>query len=335
MYDVLTVRNLTTELKLDGKVHKVIDNLSFDLKEGMTLALVGESGSGKSMTALSIMGILPKPPALAPQGEILFMGKNLLKLTEKEMGKIRGAKIAIIFQDPSRAFNPVYTIGEQIKEVVEKHLNITGKAAEALVLESLKEVCLPDPQKKMLQYPHEMSGGTLQRAAIAMAIVANPKVLIADEPTTALDVTTQREILATLKRLQVKKAMAILLITHDMGVVAEIADHVVVMYASQKMEEGAVCDIFDNPSHPYTKALFSIRSGAATKGKLPAIKGSLPSLGEVSKGCLFTPRCPLAMLSCKEQDVGVYSLKEEGHSARCHLFDPDLQDKWEEELFNA
>lgn len=326
------IKNLTTELKLDGKVHKVVDNLSFDLNEGTTVALVGESGSGKSMVALSIMGILPKPPALEPKGEILFLDKDLLKLSEKEMEKLRGAKISIIFQDPRRAFNPVYTIGYQIKEVVERHLNITGKAAESIVLNALKEVLLPNPEKVIKQYPHELSGGMLQRASIAMAIVTCPKILIADEPTTALDVTTQREILAILKQLQDKKGMAILLITHDMGVVAEIADHVVVMYASQKLEEGAVCDIFDNPSHPYTKALFSIRAGSKIqKGKLPTIKGALPALNETIEGCRFAPRCNSAFALCKEKPALNYNLKEEGHSAKCHLFDPELKDKIEEE----
>lgn len=322
---LLQVKELTTELTQEGKVYKVVDKLSFKLMQGKTLALVGESGCGKSMSAFSIMRILPQPPCLPPRGEVLYKGVNLLQLPNSGMREIRGAKIAIIFQDPRRGFNPVYTVGDQIKEVVETHLGFFGKEAEKIVIEALHDVSLPNPTERMREYPHQMSGGMLQRAMIAMAIVAKPDILIADEPTTALDVTIQAEILSMLRALQKKKGMAILLITHDMGVVAEMADDVIVMYATEKVEESSVDKLFDNPSHPYTAALFASRMGSCSaKGKLPAIKGSVPSITQLPQGCHFSPRCPYAFAPCFVHNPPLLPVQEEGHSAKCWLFSKDV-----------
>lgn len=325
---ILSIRGLTTKLKTNGKAYKVVDNLSLDLQKGQTVALVGESGCGKSMTALSILRILPEPPALPPEGEILYKGKNLLTLPEKEMRKVRGSKIAMIFQDPKNAFNPVYTIGSQLIEVAEEHLGLSFEAASELALETLKEVSLPEPEARMKEYPHQMSGGMLQRAMIAMAILCGPDILIADEPTTALDVTIQAQILSLLDELKRRRGMSILLITHDMGVVAEIADKVAVMYASELIEEGDVIDIFDNPSHPYTQALFQSRlSPAKKRGKLATIKGSVPPFTEYPEGCHFSPRCSYSMPVCQSGEVPIFSLGKKNHACKCWLFDQNLKEK--------
>lgn len=330
---LLCVRGLTTRLTQKGLAYKVVDNLSFDLKKGETLALVGESGCGKSMSALSILRLLPHPPALPSTGEVLYKGKNLLTLPEAEMRKIRGAKISMIFQDPLSAFNPVYTIGSQLLEVAMIHLKLSPEMARQLVCTTLEEVSLPNPPERMLEYPHQMSGGMLQRAMIAMAILCKPDILIADEPTTALDVTIQAQILALMDDLKKKRGMAILLITHDMGVVAEIADRVAVMYASEKVEEGEVQQIFDAPSHPYTQALFHARMNATNKkGKLSTIKGSVPSLATLAEGCHFAPRCAYQMSICKTNEVPLFDLKQKGHQAKCWLFDQNLKEKvWSDE----
>lgn len=331
---VLKVRHLTIRLKIDGKAVPAVEDLSFDLERGRTLALVGESGCGKSMTALSILRILPTPPALAPEGEILYGERNLFSLSEQEMQKIRGRKLAMIFQDPMSALNPVYSIGDQLLEVVHTHLGLEGEAARQKVIASFEDVRLPNPVECMRQYPHQLSGGMLQRAMIAMAIICEPDVLIADEPTTALDVTTQAQILHLLKELQEKKGMATLLITHDMGVVAEMADRVLVMYAGEYVEEASAENLFDSPAHPYTQALFASRPGLAqSRGKLPAISGHVPRLTEMPAGCRFHPRCPDAMALCKSaQKVPSFSLAEPAHQTACWLYDKDLKWKIESQL---
>lgn len=324
---ILRIRGLTTKLQSEGKSYAVVNNLSFDLKKGETLAIVGESGCGKSMTALSIMGILPKPPTLPPDGEILYQGKNLLTLPETEMRKVRGAKIAMIFQDPLTAFNPVYTIGSQLGEMAKVHLGLSEEAAKYLILATLDEVMLPNPREKILLYPHQMSGGMLQRAMIAMAILCKPDILIADEPTTALDVTVQAQILSALDAIKKNRGMSILLITHDMGVVAEIADRVAVMYASEIIETGDVMDIFDNPSHPYTQALFQARRAPKKRGRLATIKGSVPSLANLPKGCHFAGRCAYKMNICQEEPKPpICELPEPEHFAKCWLFDRNLKE---------
>ncbi len=334
---VLQVRNLTTRLRLGGKIHTVVDNLSFDLKKGQTLALVGESGSGKSLTALSLLRILPEPPALPPKGKVLYQDVNLLTLSESEMRKIRGRRIAMIFQDPLSTLNPVYTIGDQLIETVLTHFKLPQEAAEELVLKTLEDVHLPNAREHLNAYPHQFSGGMLQRVMIAMALLCSPDILIADEPTTALDVTIQAQILALLKELQEKKGMATLMITHDMGVVAEVADEVIVMYGGEQVEEGGVESLFENPSHPYTQGLFAARPDQGMhQGKLPIIEGSVPRVGEMPKGCPFHPRCKYAMEICHTHKTPLFSLQENGHKARCWLFDEEL--KWklaDEEAFES
>lgn len=324
---VLTVQNLSVRLLIEKNPYKVVDRVSFDLKKGQTLALVGESGCGKSMTAHALMRILPEPPALPPEGEVIYQGRNLLNLPESEMRKIRGANLAMIFQDPMNAFNPVYTLGDQLIEVAEVHLGLEGGMAEERVISALEEVHLPQPRQRMREFPHQMSGGMLQRAMIAMALICEPDILIADEPTTSLDVTIQAQILALMKELQEKKGMAILLITHDMGVVAEMADEVIVMYASEKIEHAPVEDLFNSPSHPYTRALFQSRlSKPLKKGKLPTIKGNVPPITQFPLGCHFGPRCPCAMNRCQQpQDIPYFAMPKPTHFVKCWLFDKEEQ----------
>lgn len=320
---VLKVRHLTVKLKIEGQIYSVIQDISFDLKKGQTLALVGESGCGKSLTALAILRILPEPPALPCEGEILYNGQNLLQLKNAQMQRIRGKRIAMIFQDPMSALNPVYTIGAQLLEVVFTHLPLKGQEAVGAVLKALEDVHLPNPKQIMQLYPHQLSGGMLQRVMIAMALICSPDILIADEPTTALDVTIQSQILFLLKELQDKKGMATLLITHDMNVVAQNADEVVVMYAGDHLEMGSVCDLFDHPAHPYTQALFSSRPDRhLRKKKLATIAGFVPRITDLPQGCLFHPRCKQAMEVCKEKKVPLFQLKEKGHSTKCWLYQP-------------
>ncbi len=324
----LMVRNLTIKLKIEKKPYTVVQSLNFDLKKGQTLALVGESGCGKSMTALSILRILPKPPALDPEGEIIYRGQNLLALKESEMRTIRGKSIAMIFQDPMTALNPVYTIGAQLSEVVWTHLGVEGDQAATFVLKALEDVHLPNPKKVMTLYPHQLSGGMLQRAMIAMALICEPDILIADEPTTALDVTIQTQILQLLKELQEKKGMATLLITHDMSVVAQNADEVIVMYAGDHLEQGSVHSLFNHPAHPYTQALFAARPDPALrKAKLAALSGNVPRITHMPEGCRFHPRCKYAMEMCKSGKTPHFNLKDEGHTTKCWLYDKELDSK--------
>lgn len=318
---ILSVKNLVTPLQIGKLIYRVVDGVSFDLKLGKTLAIVGESGSGKSLTALSIMRILPEPPCLHPEGEILYRGENLLNFSEKQMRKIRGEKIAMIFQDPSTCLNPVYTIGSQLIEVAELHLDLYDEEAFERAVQSLDEVGIPDPRRRMDDYPHQLSGGMKQRVMIAMALMCEPDILIADEPTTALDVTIQAQVLDLMRELQRKKGMAILLITHDMGIVAEMADEVIVMYTSQAMEKGSVLDIFDQMAHPYTMGLFGSRPSQQTVGeKLISIEGTVPPLNDYPEGCRFHPRCPYVMEKCKKGDVPVFQVGvNENHVSKCWL----------------
>lgn len=320
---ILQVRHLTTKLQIGQHIFPVVEDLSFKLHLGKTLAIVGESGCGKTMTALSILRILPRPPALDSEGEIIYKDKNLLALSENEMRKIRGGNIAMIFQDPISALNPVYTIGDQLLEVAELHLGLYGDEAVDCAIKSLNEVGIPFPKERMTEYPHQLSGGMKQRVMIAMALMCEPDILIADEPTTALDVTIQAQVLDLIKQLQAKKGMALLLITHDMGVVAEMADDVIVMYASQDIERGAAVEIFDHMSHPYTMGLFNSRASGVKPGEaLHPIKGFVPSLGNYPKGCRFHPRCPFVMEKCKHRHIPNFDLElQKGHKARCVLYD--------------
>ena len=320
---LLEVKNLTTQLQIGNDRWSIVDHIGFNLYKGKTLALVGESGCGKSLTALSILRILPSPPFLPSTGEIIYKRRNLLTLSEKEMRGVRGLKIAMIFQDPMGALNPVYTIGNQIVEVIEYHLGIYGNEAFERAVKSLYDVGVPFPEKRFYDYPHQLSGGLKQRAMIAMALVCEPDILIADEPTTALDVTIQAQTLKLMRELQEKNGMAILLITHDMGVVAEMADEVIVMYLAQGIEKGEVVELFDHMAHPYTQGLFNSRpSIQKLKSKLQSIPGSVPSFRHIPAGCRFHPRCPYVMDKCKRGIVPNFSILDNPtHQAACWLYD--------------
>lgn len=325
---ILDVKDLTTRLKIGQQEIAVVDHLSFQLHAGKTLALVGESGCGKSMTALSLMRILPDPPALPSSGELIYKGKNLLSCPEKEMRKIRGGKMAMIFQDPSSALDPVYSIGNQLVEAAELHLGLYGDLAIQRAILALNEVGISSPEARLSDYPHQLSGGMRQRVMIAMALIGEPDILIADEPTTALDVTIQAQIIDLIKRLQKQRKMAVLLITHDMGIVAEMADDVIVMYAAQGVEKSSSVQIFDAMAHPYTQGLFGARPSLhQPKEKLPSIKGYVPSTDHFPEGCRFHPRCPYVMERCRKGVVPEFMINNQQHVVKCWLWDSqgDLQ----------
>jgi oligopeptide/dipeptide ABC transporter ATP-binding protein len=286
---------------------RAVDGVSFSVEKGRTLGIVGESGCGKSVTALSIMGLLPKPPARIVSGEVLFDGRDLVRLKEKELEDLRGREIAMIFQDPMTSLNPTLTIGLQITETLRRHFDISKNAARKRAIELLEEVHIPNAAKRLNDYPHRYSGGMRQRVMIAIAIACNPRLLIADEPTTALDVTVQAGILDLLEELREGYEMAMILITHDMGVVAEAADEVAVMYAGQIVEQASVLDLFDRPEHPYTEALLGalpqIEGEGIRQGRLTAIPGRPPDLIDPPDACRFAARCPYANRGdgCAEQ----------------------------------
>lgn len=320
---ILQVRGLTTQLLIDKQRLTAVDSLSFDLNKGRTLALVGESGSGKSMTALSLLRITPKPPALPSSGQVIYQNTNLLFASEAHMRTLRGFKLAMIFQDPSSALNPVYTIGQQLAEVATLHLHASEEQSEQLSLKALIEVGIGDAERRLGEYPHQLSGGMRQRVMMAMALLCHPDVLIADEPTTALDVTLQAQVIEQMKAIQQRYGMAILLITHDLGVVAEMAHDVIVMYASRGVEGASIDELFDKPLHPYTQGLFRSRPHIAVRGQpLPYISGRVPSLGSYPSGCPFHPRCPHAMPKCKEGDVPVFHASK-SHWTRCWLYEKE------------
>jgi len=309
--EALRVEGLTTHLKIAGRCYAAVDGLSFVLKKGKTLALVGESGCGKTMAALSLLRLTPQPPALPSEGRVLYRGRNLLQLHEKALRALRGKNIAIIFQDPTNALNPVYTIGQQMVEVLAVHLNIFGEEAWIRAANALDEVGIAAARQRLDDFPHQLSGGMRQRVLIAMALLCSPDILIADEPTTALDVTIQRQVLELMRQLQRKKGMALLLVTHDLGVVAEMADDVIVMYASQAVEYASALQLFDNPTHPYTQGLFASRPAIANKKRpLKPIKGTVPQLESYPCGCHFNTRCPYAMDKCLSGSVPLFSIQK-------------------------
>jgi oligopeptide/dipeptide ABC transporter ATP-binding protein len=309
---VLSVRGLRTHFVTPERTVKAVDGVSYDLQPGKTLAVVGESGSGKSVHALSILGLLPMPPAKIVGGEILFNGKDLLKMGVEELRKVRGNRIAMIFQEPMTSLNPVLKVGEQIAEAVILHQGKTKEQAWAKAVDLLKKVGIPHPEERVNDYPHQFSGGMRQRAMIAIALSCEPDVLIADEPTTALDVTIQAQILDLMKALQKEYRMAIILITHNIGVVAEMADDVIVMYAGRPVEHAPVGELFAAPKHPYTKGLLnSVPSIYERKERLEAIAGQPPDLSGGFTGCPFTPRCPVAMDRCKTDDPPQFHLQGE------------------------
>ena len=303
---VIEVKGLQTYLFTRSGIVKAVDDVSFALRRGETLAVVGESGCGKSMTALSIMRLVPSPPGKIVGGTVALEGKDLLQLGEAEMRDIRGNEISMIFQEPMTSLNPVLTIGHQIAEALRLHQDLSKTAANEKAVEMLRRVKIPEPAQRAREYPHQLSGGMRQRAMIAMALACNPRVLIADEPTTALDVTIQAQILALVLDLQKELGMGLILITHDLGVVAQTAQRVIVMYAGKKVEEADVETLFANPRHPYTRGLMASIPAVPTgqvkaEARLAEIPGTVPSLTSLPEGCAFAPRCSLAVERCRQE----------------------------------
>ena len=320
----LDVRELSTTLFTRRGTMKAVDGISLAVGAGETVALVGESGCGKSLTALSIMRLLPQPPARIVGGRVGLNGRDLVALPEEAMLDIRGKEIGMIFQDPLSSLNPVATVEAQISEVLAAHTDLGRRQVRARVLELLDQVGMPDAERRLNAYPHQLSGGMCQRVMIAMAIACSPSVLIADEPTTALDVTVQAQVLALLKRLQAEAGMAMIFITHDLGVVAEIADRVVVMYAGRKVEEAVVVDLFEAPLHPYTAGLIGATPvpGAARAERLADIPGMVPPLNDLPPGCAFAPRCPRAIERCRRERPALTELRP-GHLVACFAAERD------------
>jgi len=323
---LLEVNDLQTHFISDSGVVKAVDGVSFKVSKGETLGIVGESGSGKSVTSLSIMGLLKDTPGKVVGGEILFEGEDLVNLSESEMRKIRGNDIAMIFQEPMTSLNPVFRIGRQIEEAIILHIKLSKKEARERAIEILTAVGISRPETIVNDYPHQLSGGMRQRVMIAMAMACNPKILIADEPTTALDVTIQAQILDLMRDLTETSDTAILLITHDLGVVAEMCDRVVVMYGGRAVEESDVYSIFANPKHPYTQGLLaSIPKIGDRVERLQSIPGNVPIPSRMPEGCKFAPRCPFAMDICWEKEPELKEVSED-HSSRCWLHEEVIED---------
>jgi peptide/nickel transport system ATP-binding protein/oligopeptide transport system ATP-binding protein len=316
---ILKIKDLKVYFDTDDGLVKAVDGVDIKIKKGTTLGLVGESGCGKSVTCLAIPRLVPSPPGRIAGGKIIYKGKNLLELSEKEMEAIRGNDISMIFQEPMTSLNPVFTIGDQIKEAVMLHQKKTSVEAQELTVRILERVGIPSPEIRINEYPHQMSGGMKQRVMIAMALSCNPELLIADEPTTALDVTIQAQILDLMQSLQDEFDMSVLLVTHDLGVVANIANHVAIMYASKIAEYGSVEDIFENPRHPYTLGLFtSIPVIGGEKKNLYVIPGNVPNPLAFPEGCKFWPRCLFAEEICRIHEPPLEEVNP-GHTAACHF----------------
>jgi oligopeptide/dipeptide ABC transporter ATP-binding protein len=324
---LLSVRNLKTHFFTDEGVVRAVDGLSYDLHRGETLGIVGESGSGKSVHALSIMRLIPTPPGKIVDGQILFEGRDLLKLSDEEMRKIRGNRIAMVFQEPMTSLNPVLTIGEQIAEAVILHQKLDKRAAWVKAAEMLERVKIPLARERVKDYPHQFSGGMRQRVMIAMALSCNPSVLLADEPTTALDVTIQAQIIELMRELQRDFNTSIVMITHNLGVVAEMCDNVVVMYAGRPVETTDVKQTFLDPKHPYTWGLLhSVPKLYERQERLIPIEGQPPSLIDLPPGCAFAPRCPFVMEVCVQADPPDYPVGT-GHTAKCYLYSDKATEK--------
>jgi peptide/nickel transport system ATP-binding protein len=315
---VLDVRNLSTSFSTDRGRYRAVDGVSFSVAKGRTVGLVGESGCGKSVTALSIMGLIPMPPGRIDSGEILFEGRDVLRLRRDERRALRGREMAMIFQEPMTSLNPVHTIGRQIVEAIRAHTTLPAAAARDRAIQMLEMVRIPSAASRFDDFPHLLSGGMRQRVMLAMALACEPKLLIADEPTTALDVTIQAQILDLLRELQSRLGMAVLLITHDLGVIAEIAAEVLVMYAGRIVESAPVKELFADPQHPYTIGLLgSIPRLDVDRARLATIEGTVPSVYNQPRGCSFSPRCPFSDRRCREQPPPPLSQITPDHRAAC------------------
>jgi len=314
---LLSVSNLRVVFGSERGELAAVDDVSFDVAEGEVLGIVGESGSGKSVTALSIMGLLPKPPARVTAGSIKFQNEDLLGLSEREMRRVRGLGIGMIFQEPMTSLNPVFPIGDQLMETIRVHERVSPAARRERAAAMLARVGIAEPERRLRDYPHQLSGGMRQRVMIAMALACNPKLLIADEPTTALDVTIQQQILELLLDLREELGMAIVIITHNMGVVAEMADRVLVMYAGRIVERAPVTELFERPAHPYTRGLLeSIPTLADERDRLKTIPGMLPNPAALPPGCRFEPRCQWRIADCTAAVPSLMPLRE-GHESAC------------------
>ncbi len=314
---MLSIQNLSVYFIGNGRIARAVDGVSYEVRNGETVCLVGESGCGKTVSALTILGIIPQPPARIMGGKIIFDNQNLLDLGEKEMEKIRGNRIAMVFQEPMTSLNPVFTVGDQIRETIMIHERVSAKDLHARCVQLLRDVGMPSPEERLKDYPHQLSGGQRQRIMIAMALACNPDLLIADEPTTALDVTIQAQILNLFRELQRKGQMSLLYITHDLGVVATIADRIYVMYAGIIVEQGDAASILHDPHHPYTQGLLaSLPNRSKRGGTLHSIPGTVPDPAYKPAGCPFHPRCPFAIESCKTEFPRMCDYGG-GHVSRC------------------
>jgi peptide/nickel transport system ATP-binding protein len=332
---LLEVDRLQTHFRTPDGVNRAVDGVSFHVEAGETLAIVGESGCGKSVTAMSILRLIPEPPGKIA-GAIRFNGRNLLELSDREMRDIRGNDVSMIFQEPMTSLNPVLTVGRQIGETLQLHQGLSRRQAEARAVESLQLVGIPEAKRRVREYPHQLSGGMRQRVMIAIALACNPKLLIADEPTTALDVTIQAQILDLMRDLKRRVGAAIVLITHDLGVVAGMADEVLVMYAGKAVEIGTVDDIYYRQRMPYTLGLIGSLPRLDVEGDvLTPITGAPPSLINLPPGCPFSPRCPLARQRCLEEEPPLYVTTSPGHVAACHFWEELEGDVAAEEIFEA
>ncbi len=322
---VLDIRGLRTEFLIDGQWHAAVRNLSLTLQCNETLAIVGESGSGKSMTALSILGLLPEGSGRIGAGEILYGNQDLTRLDEKRLRNIRGREIAMIFQEPMTSLNPTMRVGEQIAETIHSHRRVGKHEVRQMVEKLLRKVGIPSPEKRMDDYPHQFSGGMRQRVMIAMAIACEPKILLADEPTTALDVTIQAQVLAVLNQLKADQGMAMIFITHNLGVVALIADRVAVMYAGQIVETASVSELFNHPAHPYTEALLAAMPRVDVKSDaIKPIPGQVPSIQTIPEGCAFASRCPLRIDRCDQKAPHLAPMKNaKQHQVSCFVRNPE------------
>lgn len=322
--NILKVKNLKTYFKTEDSVVKAVDDVSFEIEKGQTVCIVGESGCGKSVTALSILGLISNPGYIEG-GEVIFNGNNLMKAKKKEMSSIRGNELSMIFQEPMSSLNPLMTIGRQIVEPLMEHKNLHKIEAFDMAVELIKKVGIPRAEEIMYSYPHELSGGMLQRIMISIALSCNPKLLIADEPTTALDVTIQAQILDLLNNLKKDFDTSILLITHDLGVVAEVADYVIVMYAGKIIEEAPVLELFKNHMHPYTKGLLKAKPILGQrKERLYTIEGNVPNLADLKTSCYFSDRCSECMEICKKKEPTLQSM-DNGHKIACWLYEEEKQ----------